>query len=463
MRWGLGVLAASTLITIAFGVVPSLPFGYRAPALHIALETAAGLIALLAAFLVFGRLQREPRLCDLLLASGLAVLAVTNFGFRAVPAVVGDRSDRVIVWAAIGGRLFGAVLLAAAALASMRRLRDPRRAAVGGAVASLGMVAAALVAAWVLRSHLPPPVSARDLADLSADHPDLSVNPAFLVLQIVAALLYGVAAFGFARRAMRRNDDFFGWLALACVAAAFARINYFLYPSAYTDWVYLGDLFRLGFFALLLVAALREIVGYWRAAAAAAAMNERQRLARDLHDGLAQEVAFLRANIPALDADQDDGGLRVRLAAAADRAERESRQLLAAVASPTQENFDAVLSEAVAEVAAREQLHVDLDLAAGVRLDHLRAEALLRIAGEAVTNAARHAGVEEVRVTLEQLGSRVRLCVSDEGLGFEPRAGGPTQADGFGLTSMRGRARAIGAELTLVSRPGEGTEVEVIA
>jgi signal transduction histidine kinase len=290
------------------------------------------------------------------------------------------------------------------------------------------------------------------------------VAPTFAAIQLVIGSLYVVASFGFMRRALRRNDEFFRWLALACVLSVFSRINYFLYPSSYTDWVYLGDAFRLSFFALLLVAGLGEIATYWREAAAAAVLNERTRLARALHDGVAQEVAFLRGSIGSAVEGDGDPDLHQRLAAAAERAERESRQLLAALTAQPDETFEVLLAVVVREVAVRERVDVDLDAAAGLRLDHLRAEALLRIAAEAVTNAARHAATDSVRVTVERIGDRVRMRVIDHGSGFDPLAPPPgSAARGFGLISMRARAQAIGADFSLSSRPANGTTVEVVS
>jgi hypothetical protein len=115
--------ACSAAITTTFALVPSLPLGFRAPALHVALETAAALIAFLAAFLVLGRLRREGRVPDLLLTCGLAILALSNFGFRTVPAVVDPHNSAVVVWGAVGGRVFGAALLAAAGIAPRRCIR----------------------------------------------------------------------------------------------------------------------------------------------------------------------------------------------------------------------------------------------------------------------------------------------------------------------------------------------------
>jgi signal transduction histidine kinase len=453
--------ACSAAITTTFALVPSLPLGFRAPALHVALETAAALIAFLAAFLVLGRLRREGRVPDLLLTCGLAILALSNFGFRTVPAVVDPHNSAVVVWGAVGGRVFGAALLAAAAIAPRRRIRDHRGATRLGVVGSAALVAAAGLIAWLLRDLLPGPASVAPGARASAAHPELTVDPGLMITNCVSGALYALAAVGFGMRAIRRGDDFLRWLALACVLAVFSRVNYVLYPSSYTDWVYLGDWFRLGFFALLLVAALREIAAYWRVTVAIAGLAERRRLARDLHDGLAQELSFLRGNIASMQHGEAGRDLVERLSDAARRAELESRQLLAALAGPGEDALDIVLGDVIREVADREQAPVDVDAAPGIRLGHVQVEALVRIAAEAVTNAARHAQASDIRVSVEQVGGRVRLRVRDDGRGFDadapPRGGRP----GFGLISMHGRARAVGARLSVSSRPGRGTVVEV--
>jgi hypothetical protein len=137
------VTVLSGAITVMFAASPVLPFGYQAPALHVALETAAALVALVAAFLVFGRLQRALRLDDLLLASGLGVLALTDLFFRALPAVTGNRLNTFVTSSAISGRLFGALLLAAAAFAPGRTLASRRQAARSAGSTIVALVAAA--------------------------------------------------------------------------------------------------------------------------------------------------------------------------------------------------------------------------------------------------------------------------------------------------------------------------------
>lgn len=449
----------SALVTVVFAVSSSLRFGYRAPALHVSLETTASLVALLAAFLVFGRLRRQALLGDVFLACGLGVLALSNAAFRAVPAVGNDQNG-FIVWAALAGRLVGALFLAVSPFVRERRLIDGARTVRSALVGCAVFVVAAGAAAWLLHGELPVAVRAPSGAAAEASHPQLSGDKTVLAVQLIAGVFYAVAAIGFIRRYERQGDEFARWLALGSTLSVFSRVNYFLYPSVYTEWVYLGDVFRLGFFLLLLVGALREIASYWRAAVISAAAGERQRLARGLHDGLAQEVALMHAQLTALNERMPGDPLVERLRRGAERAYDEARKAVSVLSVPVDRPLEVLLADALKDVAERQQVRLRLELGRGVRVDAERAEAVVGVAAEAVRNAGRHSGAGSVRVRLWSEGGRVRLRVSDRGNGFVvAEADG---GDGFGLVSMRGRAAAVGGELTLESRPGGGTVVELV-
>ena len=275
-------------------------------------------------------------------------------------------------------------------------------------------------------------------------------------LELAVAALYGLATVGFLRLARRLGDEFFGWLAIATVLAATSHINYLLYPAINSQSLYAGDAFRFAFYAVLLVGSMREIWSYWRALSRAAVLEDRQRIACDLHDGLAQELAYLERNLNSLSGTADENSLH-RLRKAVERAQLESRRAINAMAAPSGQPFEVALAKAVTEVAERYHVDLDLDLTSNIRLSAARREALVRIACEAVTNAARHSGASLVNLGLEHDGSGVRLRVSDKGHGFDMAAPG----DGFGLTSMRERARSVGGELLVSSRPGHGSQVEV--
>ena len=263
-------------------------------------------------------------------------------------------------------------------------------------------------------------------------------------------LLYGVAAVGFLRSSQRLGDEFLGWLSIAAVFAAASHVNYFLYPSLYSQWVHIGDAFRLCFYALLLTGSMREIWSYWHALSEAAVAEERRRIARDLHDGLAQELVYLARNLDSLDGDTSSTTLK-RLRRAVERAQFESRRAVSTLAAPAGQAIETTLADAVGEIAERFHVGLDLDfdLVPRGRLSAARAEALVRIACEAVTNAALHSGSGRVRLRAERDGPRVRLRVSDDGRGFDAAASG----GGFGLVSMGERARSVGGELRIPRRP----------
>ena len=183
-----------------------------------------------------------------------------------------------------------------------------------------------------------------------------------------------------------------------------------------------------------------------RRAIARAVEAERRRLARDLHDGVLQELGWVRSALLR-------GAQAAELMPAVDRAMTELRDAIAAKAAPD-EPLAAALSRVVLGVGDRLGVPITLTLDEAVVVAPAVRDGLVGVAREAVTNAARHSGSSTVRVTL----SHRQLTVGDDGGGFEPAYG---RHGGFGLTSMRERADAIGAALTITSAPGHGTCVEV--
>jgi signal transduction histidine kinase len=280
-----------------------------------------------------------------------------------------------------------------------------------------------------------------------------------LAAQAFGFVVYAVAAVGFTRRADRRQDELMLWLAIGAVLAAISRWNYLVYPSLYSPWLYVGDAFRLASYVAVWFGAAREIGSYWRMKAERAVYDERRRLARELHDGVAQELGLIATQARALEEETPTRQVRV-LASAAERALDESRRAIVALTSSSDEPLEAAVAQAAEEVAGRVGARVRLELDRDVRVPGATREALIRIVREAVSNAARHGGAAAIRVELLN-GEGIRLRVVDDGVGFDPDDP-QASSGGFGLVSMRERARAVGGELKIESAPNAGTAVEVV-
>ena len=454
--WAVGATALlASAATAVIALVPSLRFAYKAEQLHIAIETTASLVTIIVAFLVGGRLRRSRRVDDLLLAAAIGLLALTNTFFTLFPALVAHPNARFFAWAGIGGHVAAAVLVATAAFAPSG---TAGRGGVWRAVTlTLVVVLLDVVVVATLKNHLPRPISIT--APRLTRTPQLVGDTSVLAIQLATAALYALASVGFVRRARLRSDAFMTFLAAGAALAAVARVNYFLYPSMYSRWVYAGDFFRLAFYVVLFAGALREISDYWRELRERAVLEERRRLARDLHDGLAQELAYI-SRMSKIVAPDAPAYVVSDLQAAAERALQQSRQAVAALATPVSEPLDQILTRVAVDTGTRYGVDVDVDIAAKLELDEPHADALIRIAGEAVANAARHSGARRVRVVVEWRRGRPRLRVIDRGRGFDPPAAGlPTPT--YGLTSMRERAAAVGADFQIRSKRGAGTSVEV--
>ena len=456
--WRLTTAAAvgASLVTVAVVGLPFLRFAYRAPALHVALETAAALVALVVAFLVRGRFRSSRSVQELLLASGLGLVAVTNLVLAVLPpAFVMAEAEELRRWGAVALRLLGTLTIAAAALTPADRQVLRRNsgwlglAAVGAAVTGIGVL--------LLSVDGLPPLVDPSIGLGVAVRPAVVGHPLVLATQALGAVAYAVAAVAFTRQAGRRPDELVRWLGAACALAAASRVNYFLFPSLYSDYVYTGDLLRFGFYVLLLIGAAREVQSFWNARADAAVLEDRRRLARDMHDGLTQELSYIWAQSGQLAKRPGDPLLVERISGAAGRALDESRRAIAALTRPLDEGFDVVLRQQVEQMASRYDVEATVDLDPGAHVTPQQGEGLLRITGEAFRNAVRHGHASCVRVRLAD--GPLRLVVQDDGQGFDVSAA--KAATGFGLVSMRERAEGMGAQLVVRSEAASGTTVEV--
>ncbi|GAA5190630.1 sensor histidine kinase [Rugosimonospora acidiphila] len=217
----------------------------------------------------------------------------------------------------------------------------------------------------------------------------------------------------------------------------------------------------------------------------AGVLDERQRMAREIHDTLAQGLTGIVTQLQAAEqASEDPTGWRRHLAAATALARESLSEARRSVHELRPEPLEtARLSEAVSGVAerwsARQGVPVQVATTGTVRPMPPEAEvALLRAAQEALANVAKHAGATRVGVTLSYLEHEVALDVRDDGTGFDPdgrdgldgvnglggdagagrRAGGGP-GSGFGLVAMRQRIEALSGTVQVESEPGAGTAI----
>ena len=454
----LATVAVGGAVTALASLSPFIHLAYRSAPVHVALETSGALVALLAAYLVFGRFRVSGRANDLALVYPLALFASTNLFVSAFQALSSSvEPNRLATWTPAMTRLVAAATLAAAAFVPPRLVASPVGAARLVWAACLATLTTVALFVNFVGDALPKALE-RDVAAVARTYPAFTAHPGFVATHVAAVVLFGLAAMGFARASERDGDELMRWFAGGAGLASFASLNYTFSPTLYSNWVYTGDVLRVGFYILLLVGAAREIQRHWEGQARAAVLEERRRLARDLHDGLAQELAFIWRQARRL-ATSDDAAALAPLTGAVERALHESRRAVAALRSAPNQSLAAAMVDAVDAVAARVGAAVIVDVPRDTDVSPKVREELLRIACEAVANAGTHGRARVIRVQVTG-GRQLSLTVTDDGAGFDttslPRVGK------FGVLSMQERARALGGRLDIRSRPGQGTRVELV-
>jgi signal transduction histidine kinase len=193
-------------------------------------------------------------------------------------------------------------------------------------------------------------------------------------------------------------------------------------------------------------------------------LQERARLARDLHDAVSQKLFSVRAKAraAAVLVDRDPARAVEEIDSVADlagQAHAELRAVIDGLAPPDLAAGGLAGSIRGYAVLAGRTHGADVQVQAGdvPALGPRLETALYRIAQEAIGNALRHSGSRRVRVCLHRRRGSVVLEVSDCGTGFDPRA----RPAGLGLASMRERAASVGGRLTIAATPGAGTRVRV--
>ncbi len=444
-------LLSETLLAALLGAIlalfltnPALRTHYDLPQLRLVLQTTMALGGLLVALLAAARFSAEGRRVDLLLSSGFLVSSLSAAAFAIGPQFGGSTLHPPEGWAALLGGMLGNALVAVAPFLRGRTRR--RDWAIANAVAAAGLV---LFVAWSI------------LRDASSSLPSLSPPPGqqpFYLTGVLAlqALIMLVAVVGWGERFRHRGDDLARWLALAFTLMLFAALQLVFQPLLASTSVTQGDFLRMIAYTLVLIGAWRAIrfAEFGRAVA-----EERARVAREIHDGLAQYLFAVSTHASMLESGSDPAVTLPRLKEAALLAQQEARFAILALSSASgTAPFDSALRRYVEILTADGALDVELEVDPSIRLAPDEQIEIFRIVQEGLANVRKHAHATRADVTIGMRDEDRFVTIEDDGEGFD----GELSAAGQGLRNMRARAESIEGGFSLRSTPGRGTALEVV-
>ena len=434
----IGLLGASLAL---FVTNKSLQTAVYLPELRLVLQTIAAFAAGIIAVLAGVRYAVEGRRLDLLLSTGFLVASAATTAFSIIPALNGHPLHRPEAWASIIGRTYSWVFIAAAPF--MRGRSGPRALANTIVLSLVG-----LLLIWLaLRS-----------AGASLPSLDPHGDTPFALTSLLSslALLNLLALVGFGKRFYERREDLDRWLALGATLMLFASLHYIFTPVLATSSVSRGDFLRLLAYGLLLVGAWRAIsfAVFGRAVA-----EERARVAREIHDGLAQYLFAVSTHATMLEQGAPPEPTIAKLKEAATAAQQEARfAILALSTAAGNAPLDAALRRYIEFVTADGELEVDVEIDPAVRLAPDEQIEVFRIVQEGLANVRKHAHARRAEVVIGLRDGERLVSVRDDGAGFD----GQVSQAGQGLKNIRARTQSIEGGFTLTSRPGFGTALEVV-
>ena len=451
----LSVLIGTSAVALLIDFVPTSVLHSRS--LRATAETVITLFAFGGASLLRAQFGHSRRLRDLLLFGALLTLGMTSLFSRALPPAL-DALDQSaggqLGVVALLGELFVAAAFAAAATAPADRLIAGGRPVLIAAVLGVVAVAVAELGGFLLSSQfgLVAMVQPARSTGGAAQHPLALV----FELCTTGLLVYGSVLF--ASRDRIEDNVFGSLLAVGAILLAAASFSHVGLPLTAPERTAPREAVLLLASALLIAASVRQELRMRKGLAQAAAMAERRRVAEDLHDGLAQDLAFIAAHGARI---ADQLGDAHPVAIAARRALDASRSTIAELTDPAAATAEQSLEAIAYELRNRFEItiavHAQLDdeIAPGTR------EQVARMAREAIGNAARHGRANNVIVSLKRTHQGVVLRVVDDGSGIANTCGADAP-NRFGLRSMRDRATSFGGQLTVRQRRKGGTEIELM-
>jgi signal transduction histidine kinase len=437
-RWLLALVGVSVVVTLASVVRPAQVESVGA---RVTIETTITIFAVTAAWLAALRFRHTRELRDLLLATTLVIVSTADFPSTALPAMAGIAHAGLAPELRSVARLVVAVGFLATALA-------PAGRGISSRIRPLVFVTVAAVTAITVFDVLPM---------LEHDRGAL-VQAAVVTSEITSAALMLIAGAAFLfRDPLARQET--ALLAGGAFLLAIARLETLNAPGG-ADWITPATGARLAAYGLLLAAAVKQLARTRRAAAQAEVLAERLRIARDLHDGLAQDLAFIASYSDRL---ASDLGAEHPLTIAAKRALAVSRGTIVDLTASSAPTTAAALKHVAEELEWRHGVDIDVhadDLE--TELDPADRSELVRIAREAIVNAVHHGRAQHINVRLGSPASGALLSVVDDGCGLDASDPLETRGTGLGMRAMRSSAKTLGGDLVASPAPGGGTLLEVV-
>ena len=485
------VLVALAALTALIIFVPGVPFVAVSEEADHVINSAATLAAGAVATLAWIRYTQTGQPDSLFQAAAfltLFVSGVTSLTILVAGIEVSTGFDRsnpgqgpLYLWTI--QRFVAALLLLIGAVAALRRVEvTNRRLARLTATLPAFIVFLLGILIFVYQEQLPvlvPPDQLRQIAQPADQLDNALLSPPLVGSQLLVGALYFAAAVGYARlfRRSTHGHTYLGYLAAGLTMAAFSQFHYAVIPGNYEGLVTSGDVLRAAFYALLLIGVasttrddlveLRRantmLMELREADVRRVALEERARLAREIHDGLVQDLWLARlthgrlANIP--DLPREALEVATRVDGILEDALAEARQAIVALQPQSDGSFGSLLVRFVEDYGDRFGLDIDCTVEGPpVQLSgHAQAE-VLRICREALNNVRKHADASAVRVELQTTATQMELGVTDNGRGFDTAK---DRRSGFGLQSMRDRAQTLNAQLAIQSEPMDGTRVSL--
>lgn len=482
------ILAGSILVLMIVSILAiGGAFAFRNAALDLAINTVASVAAVGAAALGWIRVRQvgdRPAVFEtsaflVLLTTRVLLVAVAVLGIAAPLGFSADQPQQWPMYAFTLARALMAILLVLAAVETLR----PETASRIPPLLLVLFPSVALVLFIGVLPRMEPSLPTLLPPDHLPETDDFAgargmAAPGLLLQALIASLFLLGAALH--RRIYRGGERAYsGYLAVALVVAAFSQLHWAIVPGLYAPIVTADEFLNASFAIILLLGIEGQARSDARSLRLAnarleelrdvevqrASLATRAELAREVHDGLAQELWFAKlkagrlVSVPNLD--DEARSLAGEIHAAVNRALADSRAALTVIRTGLDEEpgETSALAGAGADRIERDDLRTTLradpDLPA---LPAHAATSVLRIVMEAITNAQKHADATTISIRAARSDNDFMLSVADDGRGFDPEA-----VDGltFGLRGMHERAIQLGGRLEVDSALDRGTIVTV--